>query len=534
MKKMKNYSEFLNESKLELILEANIKFTTEFIDLIDKITSPISSKLLGLDGQEVDVNRNYITYDINHDDSIFFVPDDKAEKCDSKIGDTRYTYDGLAERAFNKKTYDIKNIGKPVSYQNVEVVKKLTQDDIKKIYLDDPNDAPKLTQEYNLDITHIRFIKNDKEYEAFYKTSEISKDISKMKKSDAKVGRFVSNFLTKAGVEFTKTELDDFIDKYKSEIKEKREKFTRFEIVKGEDIRHWYNVNFYYKVSGTLGTSCMRYERCQPYLDIYVENDTVSLIILKSKEDNNLIIGRALLWDATLLSKEEPIKFMDRIYINDHSDTDFFIKFAKENGYYYKQNQDYSETPIVFNGNVLEDRDSYIKVKVGGPYEYYPYIDTIKYYIEGEYLTNKDDSCDYSLTDTEGGDGSCQYCHGRGDMECTECEGSGEIECDECYNGSNQCDSCSGQGNYDCNNCEGDGTVDCDTCDGSGTDDEDEECSDCDGSGKKECSDCNGEGDIECSDCDGEGNIDCDYCGGSGSRDCWRCEGDGTCPCNEC
>lgn len=533
MKKIVNYIEFLKESKLELILEANIKFSPEFIQLIGKISSPISSKLLELEGEEVDVNRNYITYDVNNDDSIFFVPEDKAEKCDPKIGLDIYIYKGLAERAFSNKSYDIKNIGTPLNYQNVEIVKRLTQDEIKKIFLTDTSDVAVVPQTNNLDITHIRFIKDGKEYEAFYRTSEISKDVSNIKKSDAKVGRFVSNFLTKAGIEFTKTDLDNFIDKYKSEIKEQREKFTRFEIVKGEDIRHWYDQEFYYKKGGTLGTSCMRYERCQKFLDIYVNNDTVSLIILKSKEDPNKIIGRALLWDATL--SEEPIKFMDRIYIIDHSDTDFFIKFAKENRFYYKKDQDYSETPIVFNDEVLSDSDSYIEVKVSGSYDYYPYLDTLKYYNVDNYLTNNDGSYyDYSLTDTEGGNGSCDQCGGRGDMECPTCEGSGEVECDDCYNGSNDCDTCSGSGKNDCDTCDSDGEIDCDTCDGSGTDEEGEECQDCSGSGKNSCQDCDGSGSIECSDCEGEGSMECENCGGLSSLECWRCDGSGESECNQC
>ena len=82
-------------------------------------------------------------------------------------------------------------------------------------------------------IVHISF---QHEYmgtcEMLYSKKHLVRDVSKLKPSDVLVGRFVSNFLTKAGVEFTKTDLDNFIDKYKSEIKEQREKFTRFEIVK--------------------------------------------------------------------------------------------------------------------------------------------------------------------------------------------------------------------------------------------------------------------------------------------------------------
>jgi len=36
-----------------------------------------------------------------------------------------------------------------------------------------------------------------------------------------------------------------------------------FEIVKGKDIRYWYNVDNYSQVKGQLGSSCMRYDYCE-------------------------------------------------------------------------------------------------------------------------------------------------------------------------------------------------------------------------------------------------------------------------------
>jgi hypothetical protein len=59
MKKIADYQEFITESKLELLLEAKIKFSDEFITLLNHIESPLVKKILDLQGKDVDINRNY-------------------------------------------------------------------------------------------------------------------------------------------------------------------------------------------------------------------------------------------------------------------------------------------------------------------------------------------------------------------------------------------------------------------------------------------------------------------------------------------
>ena len=398
----------------------------------------------------------------------------------------------------------------------------------------------------------------------FYTTEELVRDTSSIKSSDVKVGRFVTNLLTKAGIEFKPKEIEEFVDKYKSALKLKKESFNRFEIVKGEDIRKWYFKDNYKSEDGTLGSSCMRYAKCQKFLDIYVENDSVSLIILKSKTDNDKIIGRALLWDATLVNKpneteDTDIKFMDRIYINDSADTEFFIQFAIKNGFYYKKKQDYSTTPLIFNKTQLSDDESLIKVSISsGDYNYYPYIDTVKFYdSENGILTNDDsDGHEYELTDTDGGNGSCSECGGCGNVECSNCDGDGNASCDDCNgNGEVECGECDGYGEIDCNNCDGDGetqcsecdgagNVECEECDGSGKDSEGDdcgycnagrlECSSCEGEGREDCSDCDGSGKNSCRECGGDGQVECQECYGRGENECHRCDGSGRVDCYEC
>jgi hypothetical protein len=53
----------------------------------------------------------------------------------------------------------------------------------------------------------------------------------------------------------------------------KRKKID-FKTVRGKDIRRYYDLESYASESGSLGASCMKYERCQDYLEIYTENKT--------------------------------------------------------------------------------------------------------------------------------------------------------------------------------------------------------------------------------------------------------------------
>jgi hypothetical protein len=450
--KIPNYNQYLLEKDM-LLLEANIIFDDKFYNLLKRINSPVSTNLRMLSGIEVDTNYNYITFDVDKEDKVLFIPDDKAKK------------------------------------------------------VDDPQT---------------------------------------LKKSDMNVGRFVRALLTKAGREVNGKELEDFVSKYKAAILVEKEAFTRFDIVKGNDIKKWYNVSKYEREIGTLGSSCMRYPKCGEFFNIYCKNpERVSLIILKSRTDEYKICGRALLW---LDNKER--RFMDRIYIADSADTQLFIDYAINNGFYYKKNQSFhTGEPIMFNGEEITNEDKWVEVTLdkGGNFDKYPYMDTLKYYTPHKNLltTNYQASYEYELCDTEGGDGSCSECGGNGSMECGycngggtrtcwKCDGDGEMECRECDgNGTEDCSKCDGTCEMDCRECDGEARVECATCDGSGQNGDDEPCEDCNGDGKVNCESCE-DGRVECSECDGEGTNDCSECSGKGLEECTRCDGSGETDCDEC
>jgi hypothetical protein len=171
------------------------------------------------------------------------------------------------------------------------------------------------------------------------------------------IGRWVRHIFNDVRQTPIKNEdLESFVNAYKSTYDKINKGSEKFEIVKGEDIRYWYLEDRYEEVKGQLGNSCMRYQRCQKYLDIYVENPEVcSLLILKGTPDK--IVGRALIWTLS-----DGKKIMDRIYTINDSDRILFEAYAKENG--------------ILRGARNVDT---IKVKKGR-YDYYPYMDTFTCY----------------------------------------------------------------------------------------------------------------------------------------------------------
>jgi hypothetical protein len=63
------YEEFRINESVSLLLEANIAFSEEFENLLDKMDTVVADKLLNMIGKDIDVNTNYIDVDIEKTDS---------------------------------------------------------------------------------------------------------------------------------------------------------------------------------------------------------------------------------------------------------------------------------------------------------------------------------------------------------------------------------------------------------------------------------------------------------------------------------
>ena len=534
-------------------MEANIAFSEEFENLLDKMDTVTADKLLNLIGKDIDLNTNYIDVDIEKDGFVKFIADDKAEKLPFVVQPFPTYYLQLSKDLGLK---DVDQKSALMQGMRVEVLKRYSKREFLEEFrnkLGEDKNYNRKEKEKKIDSLSeladsfydagsafcvVTFEIDGMRKEVMCHSDSIKRDISGIKPGSLKIGKLATALFTKAGVDFKPTDIEDFVNRYKSMVKQMREKFESFKIVKGEDIRTSYSVKNYLNTNGSLGNSCMRYDKCQRFLDIYVKNeDKVSLIVLM-KDDK--VTGRAILW-----TDENDRKVMDRIYTNNSADEQLFKDFAKANGFWYKKEQNmYNDTPFI---GPNDEEEKYITVYLKSTdYDYYPYMDSLKFYNPGTgKITNDSNSYEYELTDTDGGNGSCEECGGGGTLTCGDCDGDGELDCYECGGRGNiSCGECSGSGEVECSICEGDGKEecgycngagesDCSTCDGEGTHD-DEECSDCGGSGKESCGHCDGEGSRECGRCDGDGTIGCRDCRGEGEVDCEDCDGDGTRTCSRC
>jgi len=218
------------------------------------------------------------------------------------------------------------------------------------------------------------------------------------------IGRWVRHIFTDVKKEtISNTDLENFVIAYKMVygLKDQKEDDNRLELVSGEEIRKWYLEDNYEKDCETtdLGKSCMRYEKCQGYFDIYVKNPEVcKLLILKSETETDKICARALLWtiDNTSRGYDNEL-YLDRIYFVDVDDVEYYYNWCKKNGVKlaydnYRMGSDIKALKYFADVNLGEHE-----------YETFPYIDTFGYYNPYVYmLTQEEDRESYKVQQTDG------------------------------------------------------------------------------------------------------------------------------------
>lgn len=145
-----------------------------------------------------------------------------------------------------------------------------------------------------------------------------------------------------------------------------------FKIVDGDEIKTFYHYSSYYQDSGSLENSCMKHDHCQNYLNLYTENkEIVKMLVMLAP--NGKMIGRSILWNF------DGNKIMDRIYtIYDEEWRHLFIKWATDNGYKYKAEQNWRKT------FTFRQKDKEFELKYGiqlknFQFDSYPYLDTFKW-----------------------------------------------------------------------------------------------------------------------------------------------------------
>lgn len=211
----------------------------------------------------------------------------------------------------------------------------------------------------------------------FQRFKEKGDDITSKTKNKAKIGRMVRQILKDNGYNFSESDIEKFVNQFKSTWNLKHGVGRKIEVVKGDDIIYWYNEENYFKSDGTLGNSCMRYDHKSEFMRIYADNpDKISMITLR--QDDKLL-ARALVWKL-----DDGRIYLDRIYAIHDSDFDFVYNWALQN----IGGDNPSSMPSHYKG-----RSGTIKCSIGKAVEdQYPYADSMYYLyqeiVDGE-LTGK-------------------------------------------------------------------------------------------------------------------------------------------------
>ena len=223
-----------------------------------------------------------------------------------------------------------------------------------------------------------------------------------------KLGKLVNTILPG---KYNSSEIEEFTNKFKSV--QKGETSATIKVVEGSEIIKWYDGRNYLELNSSLGNSCMRYEKCSTYFEIYTENPEVCKMVCLLEEDENKEIklrARAILWKVEKKYKSsndlEFEWFMDRQYAISDADIQFLKEWAESQGYAYKTNNSFGSLEgVTYNGS-----DSRIKMKVRlkeKNYRRFPYLDTFKRFDPDECVLYNDESRDYEgqylLNSTSGG-----------------------------------------------------------------------------------------------------------------------------------
>ena len=209
---------------------------------------------------------------------------------------------------------------------------------------------------------------------------------------------------------FSEAEFDSFNNLFRTEGFRQGDS-SEIIFVKGHWIKELYRETNYASLSGTLGNSCMRYERTNKYLDIYAHNPSVcKMAVLLNSQGK--VQARALVWTV------DGVDYHDRIYytsdlIHDRMKAFFLTKNIKTCASQYS-----GWVTIKIEADELnKDFDKRVILN----HDYYPYMDNMKYLSEDcEFLTNDESlmygdykilNCtDGSYEATQNTTRECDYC----------------------------------------------------------------------------------------------------------------------------
>ena len=240
----------------------------------------------------------------------------------------------------------------------------------------------------------INFIKHVDSDMISYLSDEKKKDgvdpFTQSNRTKIRIGRLVSKLIPQyiKELNINNSQIENFVNHYKSWFDTSN---LEYRIVEGEEIKKWYlDVNYFAPngyAMGTLWNSCMRYQERQRFLELYTTNKDIKMLILTTKvNDQTKLRARAILWDNVVVTDTqtdseipENIKVMDRIYTVFDSDVMLFKRWAEQNGYICKWEQN-AKSHQYFD---IKNQPVKIKCKIqlnNHILRYYPYLDTFPFF----------------------------------------------------------------------------------------------------------------------------------------------------------
>ena len=234
-------------------------------------------------------------------------------------------------------------------------------------------------------------------------------DVYKKFRSEIRIGSFLSEIFGDKYPESLRggqntLDRESFVNLYKA-IYSEEETFLLFDIVNGNDISKWYHYSKYDMTNddSSLSNSCMR-SKPEYIFEIYTKNpEKVSLVILYSNSTHSKIKGRAILWK---LDNPEGRFFMDRVYVDDYSDEQLYINFAKKNNWLYKQSQSMGcGVRIIDPSRGTDAMTINMSLELNHiHYDSFPYCDTMVYYNSIDYIIGNNTNINptLELVDTGG------------------------------------------------------------------------------------------------------------------------------------
>jgi hypothetical protein len=217
-------------------------------------------------------------------------------------------------------------------------------------------------------------------------------------RSRIRIGRFLNKFLVNKNPQ----DIEEFVNLWKSYFGQTT---ADIKIVEGVDILKWYlEDNYMVPVTGRIGTlwnSCMRQPERNKFLKLYRENPEIKMAILLDSDGK--LRSRALLWYGVKNKEDVQFNIMDRIYsIFDH-DVPLFKKWAKENGFIPKWQQNAKSEKYFDVDGTCQEIELIIKLEKS-QLRWYPYLDTFKYFSEwkGTFSNSRKWTWDFCLIQSNG------------------------------------------------------------------------------------------------------------------------------------